>query len=436
MKNFFVLKKTAISKMVAVVIAVIIIVAIVAGAAYYYYILGPAPPPKDKVVIGIVQSESGANSAGCALHHLYYNWIIEDYNEEGGLYVPEYGKKLPIEKIVYDDESNLDKMLTLTEKLITEDKVDLIFAPWSTAFCFAAFSLYEKYHYPVVALTFGSDKAAEKMRSGEFKYAFSVLGLPSETGKEMADLLDYINKNKTPITKVGIIHHADQHGVEYASAIAYDLMDKGFQVPVQQSYTLPVATFAPIVSTLKSAGVDVVINCGYSEGADLIREMKAQNFNPKLVFIGPTMEVPALVFGPFGFTPQDLVGVCYYDGWPAAVYKTGALKDWAEMHRQRAEPIFGPKAYPFPASATFYAGLQCLFKAVEKVGLNREKIRDVLATETFDTIVGKTKLRQGYSMQCELAGTISQWQGGDMMEVIWPRDVASADIICPKPAWP
>lgn len=424
------LKKSAITKLQAAIIAIIIIVAVVAGVVYYCYVYTPAPPPKDKVVIGIVQSITGPNSAGCALHHVYYDWIIEDYNKEGGLYVPEYGKKLPIEKIVYDDESNLDKMLTYTEKLITEDKVDLIFAPWSTAFCFAAFSLYEKYHYPVIALTFGSDKAAEKMRSGEFKYAFSVLGLPDETGVEVANLLDYINKNKTPIAKVGIIHHADQHGVEYAGAIAYRLMEKGFQVPVQQSYTLPVATFAPIVSTLKSAGVDVVIDCGYSEGADLIREMKAQNFNPKLVFIGPTMEVPFLVFGPFGFTPKDLVGVCYYDGWPAASYKTGALKDWAEMHKQRLG------AYPFPASATFYAALQCLFKAVEKVGLDREKIRDVLATETFDTVVGKTKLRQGYSMQCELAGTITQWQGGEMMEVIWPREVASADIICPKPAWP
>ncbi|MEM2103731.1 MAG: ABC transporter substrate-binding protein [Candidatus Bathyarchaeia archaeon] len=455
------MNKSAVTKLQGAIIAIIIIIAIIAGVAYYYASQTgptptptpkpsptptptptpkptptptPTPPPKDKIVVGIVQSLSGPNFAGCALHHLYYDWIIEDYNAKGGLYVPEYGKRLPIEKKVYDDESNLDKMLTYTEKLILEDKVDLIFGPWSTAFCFAAFSLYEKYHYPVVALTFGSDIAAEKMRTGAFKYAFSVLGLPGETGVEVAGLLDYVNKNKTPINKVGIIYHSDQHGVEYSSAIFYHLVDKGFQVPVHQSYPPDIADFTPLINTLKGAGVDVAILCGYAEGAGFVHQCKALNFNPKLIFIGPTMEVPALVFGPFGFTPEDVKGVCYYDGWPAAAYKTGALKDWAEAHRQRAEPVFGPKAYPFPASATFYAGIECLFKAVEKYGLNREKIRDALATETFDTIVGKTKLRQGYSMQCELAGTISQWQGGEMMEVVWPLSAKSAEVII-KPPW-
>ncbi|MEM2319551.1 MAG: ABC transporter substrate-binding protein, partial [Candidatus Bathyarchaeia archaeon] len=181
---------------------------------------------------------------------------------------------------------------------------------------------------------------------------------------------------------------------------------------------------------LRDANVDVVVMCGYDEGALLIHQMKAQGFNPKLVFVGPTMEIPFLVYGPFGFTKEDLIGVCYYDGWPATAYNTPGLRAWAEDHVKRYGYL------PFPASATFYAGLECLFKAVEKVGLDREKIRDALATETFDTIVGKTKLRPGYSMQCELAGTISQWQGGDMMEVIWPLSAASANIICPKPPWP
>jgi len=415
-------KKKAVTKVQAAIIAVVVIV-VVAGVASYLYLSAtkPAPlPAKEYVLIGIVQSLSGPYAAPCALHHAYYKMIIEDYNKEGGLYVPEYGKKLPIRYVEYDDESNLEKMLSLTEKMILEDKPDLIFAPWSTAFNFAAFPLYERYRYPVIALTFGSDIAAQKMRTGEFKYAFSVLGLPSETGPEVAAVLDYVNKNLAPVKNVAIIHHSDQHGVEYASAIAYFAMDKGFNVVLSQSYPPDISDFTPLIRSMMDAKADVAILCGYAEGALFVRQCKALGFKPKLIFIGPTMEVPGLVFGPFGFTPEDLVGIAYYDGWPATAYKTGALKDWAEMHKKRLG------AYPFPASATFYAALQCLFKAVEKVGLDREKIRDCLATETFDTIVGKTKLRQGYSMQCELAGTITQWQGGEMMEVIWPPNVASS----------
>jgi branched-chain amino acid transport system substrate-binding protein len=424
-------RKEAITKLQAVILAVIIVVAAVAGAVYYMT-QAPAPPAKEKIVVGWAHGITGYLGPQVATLHVYYKWIIEDYNKEGGLYVPEYGKKLPIEFIEYDDESSIEKMLSLTEKLITEDKVDLLFAPCSTAFAFAAFPLYEKYKYPVVAVSFGSDIAAEKMRTGEYKYSFSVLGLPGEVGSDMAELFQYINANISSLTSAGIIYHADQHGTEYSNAIYNYLINAGFQVPVQQSYPPTIADFTPLINDLKEANVDVAILCGY-EGATFIRQCMAQGYNPKLIFIGPSMETPFLVYGPFGFTYDDIKGVAFYDGWPATAYNTPELQAWADAHVTR---YGAPGAYPYPASATFYASLECVFQAVEKVGLDRDKIRDALATETFDTIVGETKIRQGYSMQCELAGTITQWQGRDMMDVIWPIDATSGDIIYPKPAWP
>ena len=430
MKHF---GKKAVTKIQAAIIAVIIIVAAVAGVAYYVTLPAEELPPKDKIVVGWAHGISGYLGPQVATLHVYYKWIIEDYNEKGGLYVPEYGKRLPIEFIEYDDESSIEKMLSLTEKLITEDKVDLLFAPCSTAFCFAAFSLYEKYKYPVVALSFGSELAAEKMRTGEYNYSFSVLGLPGEVGSDMADLFQYINTNIAPLNSAGIIYHADQHGVEYSGAMYTYLTLAGFQVPVQQSYPPTIADFTPLINDLKDANVDVAILCGY-EGATFIQQCRAQEYNPKLIIIGPSMETPALVYGPFGFTYDSAKGVAFYDGWPSTAYNTPELEAWANAHVTRTGPIPGLyDSYPFPASATLYAGLECVFQAVEKVGLDREKIRDALATETFDTIVGETKLRCGYSMQCELGGTTTQWQGRDMMDVIWPLDAASGDIIYPMP---
>ena len=426
------LKNAAITKLQAIILVVIIIVAAGAGVVYYYMTQEEAPPAKDKIVIGWAHGLTGYLAPQVETLHVYYKWIIEDYNAKGGLYVPEYGKRLPIEYIEYDDESSIEKMLSLTEKLITEDKVDLLFAPCSTAFAYAAFPLYEQYHYPVIAVSFGSDISGAKMKTGEWKYSFSVLGFPGETGKEMTDLFTYINTNIAPLNSAGIIYHADQHGTEYSNATATYLTNAGFEVPVLESYPPTIADFTPLVNDLKDADVDVAIMCGY-EGATFIRTCMAQDYNPKLLFIGPSMETPFLVYTAFGFTYDDVKGVAFYDGWPATGYDTPELAAWAEAHLTR----YGlPNAYPYPASATFYASLECVFQAVEKVGLNREKIAEALRTETFDTIVGETKIRPGYSMQCELAGTITQWQGRDMMDVIWPLDAATGDIIYPKPAWP
>ncbi len=63
---------------------------------------------------------------------------MEDVNADGGIFVAEYGKKLPVEMKVYDDQSDMDTSMRLLTKLIEEDKVDFVFAPTSTAFLFAA----------------------------------------------------------------------------------------------------------------------------------------------------------------------------------------------------------------------------------------------------------------------------------------------------------
>ena len=41
-------------------------------------------------------------------------------------------KRLPIEVIEYDDRSNSEEAVRAVERLVTQDKVDLLFPPWGT----------------------------------------------------------------------------------------------------------------------------------------------------------------------------------------------------------------------------------------------------------------------------------------------------------------
>ena len=95
----------------------------------------PALPEKDKIVIGQAVSLSGPNaiihaSGGMPPQRIW----IDDVNAKGGIYVEEYGKKLPVELLVYDDKSDHNTMTRLIEKLITEDKVDLLLPPCGTSY--------------------------------------------------------------------------------------------------------------------------------------------------------------------------------------------------------------------------------------------------------------------------------------------------------------
>ena len=51
---------------------------------------------------------------------------VEDINKQGGIYVKEYGKKLPVKWITRDCQSDPLKVAPLTEELILKDKVHFL----------------------------------------------------------------------------------------------------------------------------------------------------------------------------------------------------------------------------------------------------------------------------------------------------------------------
>ncbi len=58
-------------------------------------------------------------------------------NSNSGIYVKQYGRKLPAELIYYDDQSNNEKCREVTLKLLTEDKPDLFLGPYSSGLAIA-----------------------------------------------------------------------------------------------------------------------------------------------------------------------------------------------------------------------------------------------------------------------------------------------------------
>lgn len=62
---------------------------------------------------------------------------VSDVNNEGGIYVREHGKKIPIDLIYYDDESSVEKCRANTETLI-EEGVNVLLGPYSSSLSLAA----------------------------------------------------------------------------------------------------------------------------------------------------------------------------------------------------------------------------------------------------------------------------------------------------------
>ena len=111
----------------------------------------------DKIRVGYAISISGPLGAGAE------NTTISQYklwhkrvNDAGGITLKKFNKKVPIEMIAYDDRGQPDELIKLTERLILQDKVDLLLSPYATHMNLAAAPIANKYEYPVIFTTAGS----------------------------------------------------------------------------------------------------------------------------------------------------------------------------------------------------------------------------------------------------------------------------------------
>src|SRR5262249_2941989 len=98
-----------------------------------------------------------------------YQLCIKDLNAKGGL----LGRKL--ELVYYDDRSDAQVGLRLYEELITEDKVDVVMGPYSSAITEAVVNVTEKYRKVMVAPLASTTSIFRKGR----KYVFMIVS-PAE----------------------------------------------------------------------------------------------------------------------------------------------------------------------------------------------------------------------------------------------------------------
>jgi branched-chain amino acid transport system substrate-binding protein len=173
----------------------------------------PVPPAPAKIRIGNAISLSGPYAAGAEITQTpNFDLWMEEVNAKGGIYVKEYDKKLPVEIIRYDDKSDAGTMTRLVEKLITEDKVDLLLPPWGTAMHLAAAPIANKYGYPLIGPTISAESLRELIPT--LPYFFGILNMPREQGKALVDLLVELG-----VKRVALIYIEDSYGIEWTGVV-------------------------------------------------------------------------------------------------------------------------------------------------------------------------------------------------------------------------
>ena len=159
----------------AVFIVIVSLVSLGVGG----YALGPgsamAAAPS-KIVFGQAIAISGPTAmvTGILERAAIKLWLHE-VNAKGGIYIREYGKRIPVELIQYDNKGDIETMLKLVNKLISVDKVDFLFPPWGGDMHFAMIPVANKNGYPLVAWTVANERIIEKAPQLPYIFFLSII---------------------------------------------------------------------------------------------------------------------------------------------------------------------------------------------------------------------------------------------------------------------
>lgn len=370
------------------------------------------------IKIGAAVSLTGGLSRFGELVKNGYELWKDTVNAQGGIDVG--GKKLPVEIVYYDDQSDNQTAAKLTEKLITEDRVQFLLGPYGSGPTFATTAIAEKYNIITMACLANATNIYER----GFQNVFSVL---APATRIFASYVDMLAVQSPKPSKVAIIYPNDNFPAAVAKGANEYAKGKGFQVAYIEEYTKGVKDLSSTILKIKNSGAEVLMGSGYLEEAILtVRQLNEQKVTLKAV--GFTTGPELLDFRTsLGDDANDIFGVSWW--MPEMTYSDplfGSTGDYAEKYKAR----YG-EGLTYQAAGASQAGL-LLQLAIEKAGsLETDKVREALRSYDGSTFWGPTRWDQtGQNMAGQ---TVTfQIQNGKVVTV-FPPAAAQANPVYPMP---
>ena len=335
-------------------------------------------------------------------------------NKAGGIQVA--GNKVKVEMVYADYQSNTPRAVQLADKLITQDKVDFLFAPFGSGATKAVSAVTEKNEVPNIAATASS---VEVFNQGH-KYIFGLFTPNDSLTEPLAELA----KTRLPSgAKVAILARNDLFPTALAVELEKSARKRGLQIVYNEKYAIGALDHSGSLVQLKSARPDWVFVSGYTNDVILIRKQMQD--------AGLSAGMITMVIGPSYREFTESIG-------PLAENVTSAVW-WHPVSRYTGQDIFGSteryvaafrqkyNADPDYANAVGSLAGVVLQAAIEKAGsTERKAVRDQLAKMKLPTFFGPVAF-DGNGMVNSYVPPVFQIQGGRSV-VVYPASIATGSL--------
>ncbi len=364
---------------------------------------------KKPILIGASVSATGKYAkTGLYQKEAFLLWEKE-VNARGGLLGRE------VKFIIYDDKSDPTTGAKLYEKLITEDKVDLVFGPYSSPVTSAVSTVTEKYGYPTLA----PGSAATTIWERGYKYIFQIY---SPDKYYMDGVIEIASKNG--LKTVAVINEDTAFAKGAAQGAIDSAKEVGMQVVFHEEYARDTPDYSPLLIKIKTLNPDVIIGGTYlPDAVQITRQAKDLDVNPKMLAftVGPALPE---FYESLGKDAEYVYGSTQWE----PILKTPGNEKFVNDYRAmwNRDPDYH--------SAGGYAACEILEKAIKQVGsLDKEKLRETMAQMDTKTVFGGYKVDET-GLQVGHGFFIIQWQEGKK-EFVWPSYVVIKEVRFPTPSW-
>jgi branched-chain amino acid transport system substrate-binding protein len=399
----------------------------------------------ETVRIGVIFDHSGPFAAGGSVASAVGTQIAIDLcNEKGGI-----GGKYKVAAVNADSQSKADVAINEVERLINQEKVEIIDGVYASAHAVPLSARVEA-QKKILWITTAVSTAVFKDKN--LKYVFRGQIHSDQYGQAFAGFLAEHAKARLGVdpkaVKVALIHEDGPYGVGVAAADEAYAKEAGLQVVLHEGYSATAPDLSALVTKLRRANADVISHAGYNPDITLfLRQARESGLKFKmLIGAGAGYSQLDKLRATFG---KDIDNFCNIDPVPAQLLDPSKLapgvgeltKIMVERYKAKTGATDVPPHCSMGFNQTWILLNNTLPIAKEKYGgFDAEAVRK--AALDVDIPVGGTI--QGYGVKFYPPGTQMSGQNerstpvvmqnaGEHISVVYPTAIRTQDPVLPLP---
>lgn len=395
--------------------------------------------------IGLIYDLTGPFAAGGSVASSVGAQIAIDLvNEKGGI-----GGKTRIVPVSADSQSKADVAINEAERLISQEKIDIINGVYSSAHAVPMAAKVEQ-QKKILWITTAVSTAVFKDKN--LQYVFRAQIHSDQYGQAFAGFIAEHAKTKLGIepkeVKVALIHEDGPYGVGVAAADEAYAKEAGIQVVLREGYSASAPDLSVLVTKLKRAKVDVISHAGYNPDITLfLRQARESGLRFKMLFgAGAGYSQLDKLRATFG---ADIDNFCNIDPVPAQLLDPSKLapgmgdliKTMVTRYQAKTGATDVPPHCSMGFNQTWVLLNNVLPVAKEKYGsFEPEAIRKA----ALDVDIPPGGTIQGYGVKFFPPGTplsgqnerstpVVMQNAGEHISVVWPTNIRTQDPVFPLP---